>query len=217
MADTSPNLGFKRLEEAQDDAEVFVNENYNLADALIHLAVEDQDLSAAPTGVNGKVYIIAGTPAGGDPWEGQTAGTIAIYYDGWIFVTPKEGMKARIKDENIDVTYDGTSWCEFYAHSVESGITASTTQTQGQQPLTAEINQVGTVTNADDVVTLMPADFDGREITVINSGANALQVFPASGDRIDNQSQNQSVSIPAGDAWKFLAVDNENWYTMKGS
>ena len=65
--------------------------------------------------------------------------------------------------------------------SAQAGITASTTQTQGQQTLAADVNQVSTVANNDDVVTL-PAAFPGEEITIINDGLNTLQIFPATGD-----------------------------------
>jgi len=65
--------------------------------------------------------------------------------------------------------------------SHETSITASTTQTQGQQPLTAEENEVSTVANANDVVTLKSVQ-NGEKQKVINNGANVLQIFPASGD-----------------------------------
>jgi hypothetical protein len=66
-------------------------------------------------------------------------------------------------------------------HDPVATMTASTTQTQGQQPITRKIARVTTVANANDVVTLPPAEA-GLEVIVINDGANTLQVFPASGD-----------------------------------
>ena len=74
------------------------------------------------------------------------------------------------------------------------GITASTTQTQGQQQLTSDVNEVSTVANNNDVVTLRQGSL-GEEQTIINEGANTLQVFPASGDSIGDNPVDTSVSI----------------------
>lgn len=88
-------------------------------------------------------------------------------------------------------------------------ITASTTQTQGQMALTADINEVSTVANANDVVTL-PAALAGRHCLVINNGANTLQVFPASGDDL-GAGVNTSTTIVAGSRKWFVAFDTVNW------
>lgn len=95
--------------------------------------------------------------------------------------------------------------------SVEAGITASTTQTQGQQPLTKDINEVDVVANANDVVTL-PLAQAGWSITIRNNGANALQVFPASGDAINGGSVDASVTLAAGWSATYKAVDTVNWF-----
>ena len=91
-----------------------------------------------------------------------------------------------------------------------AGITASPTQTQGQQPLTGEINQISTVTTAGDVVTLPPA-VAGERVTVINDGANSLQIFPASGDAISGSAVDLAVTIAAGTAYSFTSYDATTW------
>lgn len=96
--------------------------------------------------------------------------------------------------------------------SVEATITASTTQTQGQQPLTLEINEVSTVANANDVVTLVDAAA-GLEQTIINNGANTLQIFPASGDDL-GAGLNTSTTLSAGGIAKFVAYDATNWVQL---
>lgn len=93
--------------------------------------------------------------------------------------------------------------------SFDLTITASTTQTQGEQPLTADINAVTVVANDNDVVTL-PTATVGQEITIVNRGANILQIFPASGDDL-GQGVNASTTLDAGGAIKFLALDNTDW------
>lgn len=95
----------------------------------------------------------------------------------------------------------------YYKKSVETGITASTTQSQGQQPLTTEIADVTTVANTNDVVTLITAVL-GRQSIVMNNGANTLQVFAASGDTVDGGS---SATITAGNFARYVAISAAAW------
>ena len=90
-------------------------------------------------------------------------------------------------------------------------ITASTTQTQGQQALTATANLVETVANANDVVTL-PTAAAALGCEIVNAGANTLQIFPASGDAIQGGSVNASVTLAAGNSVRFRAFDATDWY-----
>lgn len=107
---TTPKINFEYLVEGQSNAEVVLNEWINVIDTLLQLAFIDRDLSAAPgSPTNGDCYLVSGTPAGGDAWEGE-GGNIAAYYDGWLFITPKEGFRAWVNDENILIAYDGASW-----------------------------------------------------------------------------------------------------------
>ena len=61
--------------------------------------------------------------------------------------------------------------------SFEIELTASTTQTQGQQPLVGDNGIITTVANDNDVVTLIEASL-GHTQRVFNQGANRLQIFP---------------------------------------
>lgn len=97
--------------------------------------------------------------------------------------------------------------------SPESGITASTTQTQGQRPLTQIANLVETVANADDVVTL-PEASPGLPCLIRNVGANDLQIFPANGDAIDGAAANASITLAPDTAIMLIAMDSTNWHTF---
>lgn len=96
--------------------------------------------------------------------------------------------------------------------SYEENITASTMQTQGQQPLTAEINIVDTVTNNNDTVTLIGSTSGKRQI-ILNLGANTLQIFPASGDDL-GQGVNISTTLDAGKEFTFYGLDNTTWFNL---
>lgn len=97
----------------------------------------------------------------------------------------------------------------FIQYDVNGGITASTTQTQGQQPLTAQVNVVGTVANTNDTVTLVSA-VTGYTQTIINNGANTLQIFPASGDNL-GAGTNNPTTLAAGSNVTFVAVSAGLW------
>lgn len=95
--------------------------------------------------------------------------------------------------------------------STEAGITASTTQTQGQGPLTEEVNEVSTVANTGDTVTL-PTAAAGLKIVIVNNGANAMSIFPASGDDLGaGANTKMTTDLAAGDMAIFTAYDATNW------
>lgn len=94
----------------------------------------------------------------------------------------------------------------------QTGITASTTQTQGQGPLTKNINIVSTVANANDTVTL-PSAAAGLSVFIRNNGAQTLKIFPASGDNINGTGVNAAVTLAAGASVTYQTADTTNWYS----
>ncbi len=96
--------------------------------------------------------------------------------------------------------------------SATNSISATSGTTQGSTPLTTDYNVITTVT-AGDAVTL-PAGLAGRVVTVVNRGANAVLVFPASGAAIDGLAANASISLPAGQEWAGEAISATQWYSV---
>ena len=97
----------------------------------------------------------------------------------------------------------------FLVKTVTAGIIASTTQTQGQQPLISRVNEVAVVANANDVVT-MPAAVTGISCTIINNGANSLGIFPASGDDVGT-GVDTVTTLTAGSNVTFCAYNTTDW------
>lgn len=95
------------------------------------------------------------------------------------------------------------------ARDTNAGLTASTTQTQGQGALTAEINEVATCVNPNDTVTL-PAAAAGYCVVVINNGASTLQIFPASGDNL-GAGVDTAATLASGSNRRYCAYDGTNW------
>ncbi len=105
---TDPKLGATLLEEGTARAETLVNEMLGrILSGLMSLTSEgDTTPPGSPT--NFDAYLIGASATGA--WSGQDA-KIGLYLDGWIFITPTEGMRVRVADTNVTIEYDGTNWC----------------------------------------------------------------------------------------------------------
>jgi hypothetical protein len=94
-------------------------------------------------------------------------------------------------------------------HSVTAGITAVNPGAQGDGTLTTEVNEVATVANASDAVTL-PAATPGLEIFIINNGANILEIWPGTDDNL-GAGVNNATTLASGFNITFVAYDATNW------
>ena len=108
---------------------------------------------------------------------------------------------------------DSTTWHQIAGlerRSVLAGITASTTQTQGQQPLTKDVNEISVVANLNDTVTLPTAPAYSRDVTIINNGANILKIYPATGDDL-GAGVNTSTTLLVGANVTFTNFNATTW------
>lgn len=207
-ASTTPGLGFSfRWTLGESGWNTGMDINWRIAEMLLAAGVISADTIAQPGApTDGDLYIVPPSATGTD-WATQDGdlaywdGTASGGADAWIFITPLEGMKFRAKDDERVWEYDGTVWGVLGRVSAATTITASTTQTQGQEPLLNNVNEVTVCANADDVVTA-PALLAGMSLTIINSGANQLQVFPDTGDDI-GAGVNTSVTVEVGATAKW--------------
>lgn len=103
-------------------------------------------------------------------------------------------------------------------YSQVSAVNALTAHAGGGQalgtPLTRQINRVTTVASAGDSV-LLPAAVAGRWVTVINAAAaNAMDVFPASGEIINALAANTALSVVADTSAVFYCAVNGTWNSV---
>ena len=119
---------------------------------------------------------------------------------------------ALLADGSVATTGDLTlGGGTFFKGSTISGIVASTTQTQaGGIALTSRLSVIGTVANDNDAATMMAAII-GRQITVINLGANTLQLFPAEDDAINALGDNASITLISGASIILEAYTAAKW------
>jgi hypothetical protein len=100
-------------------------------------------------------------------------------------------------------------------YDVNTTITAFAGGGQGSATaLTGEYNNVTTVASAYDSVAL-PTAVLGQKITVKNSGAAILSVFPAASDSINALAINLSVDIPVSGEVVFTAISDTVWETVE--
>lgn len=109
---TSPKFGLSYLVGGQAGAEVDYNDLVNHFEALGFLKILDRNLTAPPGSPSDlDTYLI---PSGATGAWASNVNDITFYSGGWNFVTPVDGMRGRIVDENLDVAYDDTA-DEWYA------------------------------------------------------------------------------------------------------
>lgn len=110
--DPTPNLGLPRLDLNQENAEFVVNDALNRIDAYAQPLVESVTNTPPGSPAEGDKYIVGTTPSGGSAFDGH-ASEVAIYFNGWIFVAPKEGWIFWVKNVNRFARYDATQWVQF--------------------------------------------------------------------------------------------------------
>jgi hypothetical protein len=113
---------------------------------------------------------------------------------------------------------EGVRYAEEASHIIQrnenhTGLTASVTQTQaGGLALLSSYNEIATVATSGDALTAFGVA-EGQRLTVVNNGAEDLQLFPDSGEDI-GAGVNAAITIDAGDIAVFLGRDSATWDTL---
>ncbi len=100
----------------------------------------------------------------------------------------------------------------YVIRSVGTGISAAGTVQGNATAITKEMNVVSTVASGAGVV--LPTAVAGMVLTITNTSANALLVYPAVNGIINTQSANAAYSQPAGGTLQFIAPTTTQWYTV---
>lgn len=96
-------------------------------------------------------------------------------------------------------------------YSTTNNVTAGT-NAQGQGALTTNYNVITTAAANPSGVTL-PTATQGRFIAVVNKGANAVNVYPATGGAIDGIASNSPISLAVNAYMEFRASSTTQWYS----
>ena len=106
-------------------------------------------------------------------------------------------------------------------YSVATGISAAGSTQGTATALITDFNVVSTVISGANGVAL-PTALAGYRITVFNTSANALNVYPLGNGIINSAAANVAFSLPAGDRLDFLCTTTATapggqWYTLNAT
>ena len=105
--------------------------------------------------------------------------------------------------------------------SVATGISAAGATQATATAVSKDFNVVSTVTSGANGITL-PTATAGMRITIVNTSANALNVYPLGNGIINTQSANAAYSQPAGARLDFICTTaatapGGQWYTLNAT
>ena len=103
----------------------------------------------------------------------------------------------------------------YFVRSVSASVSAAGSSNVNGTILTTEFNRVSTVTSGSGVV--LPSATAGMAIVIVNSSANTLLVYPASGAAINSLATNVGYSHVTLATLQYIAISGTEWYTVGAS
>lgn len=128
---------------------------------------------------------------------------------------------------NSNVLYTSTALGQWYSNGIGTGFAGQfptvsyannlTAKAGGGQssatPVSTCINRYTTVASANDSTTL-PLAAGGMQINFANAGANAMNVFPNTGDVINALAANAAFAVPTGKNVTFSSAGAGFWHAV---
>jgi len=109
MPDFTPNLELPFIMPAQAQKHVTHNEAIELLDMIVQLTLESTGATSPPVSPQeGQSWALGQQPSGG--WAGQGGAIAAWRGGGWIFVTPRDGWMAWVKNDAELHVSTGSVW-----------------------------------------------------------------------------------------------------------
>ena len=91
--------------EGQAQKAFFVNEAHALTDALLHPAIEGEANDPPPVPADGDTWLVGNTPTGA--WADHAGELASLQAGTWVFVTPRDGIKALDKSTGQEIRFVG--------------------------------------------------------------------------------------------------------------
>ena len=111
----TPIAGLKTMPTNATKNEAIFNEDMILLEALTYRGVTSRSLLdpstiSSPAPSNGTIYLVPdGSPNAVGDWASH-GGDVAVYYDGWRYLPPAEGLTLWVTDEAQSVQYRSGAW-----------------------------------------------------------------------------------------------------------
>ena len=186
----------------------------NLGNASITATTFVGALSGAATSAStaGTANSVAGANVSGTVSSATTAGTVTTAAQGNI--TSVGTLTSLNSSGNITApSYIANTG--YFVRSVSASVSAAGTVQGNATALTTEFNRVSTVTSGSGVV--LPTATAGMAIVIVNTSANTLLVYPASGAAINSLSTNVGYSHQTLATLQYIAISSTQWYTVGAS
>lgn len=217
MAETTPRFDIEQLANNAGNVQR-VNTYQRIADAFLGGApVQDRDLLTPPGSPNeGDLYLLPASGTLTGDWSAFTNGSFALYLNAaWDEITvdaAMAGVHIYVVDEGVRLHWTGTEWVET-SFGVETGMSGTGTTQGGATAISAHFSEFTTVTGSDDAAVL-PAARAGAKYVIRNAdAADALSLFPASGDQINALATNAALSVAAGSTVVLYGTSAAQWYS----
>lgn len=208
------------------------------AKALLALTKSDVGLSlventALSTWAGSSSITTLGTITTGT-WSGSTIATnkggtgLSAYTANGLFYASSTSAMGQLGVVNNAVLVTSGSGVPSLATTLPSSLTAPDLRGSVSASLTAAGTTQGTATaipsdyNVFTTVSagtggVLPAAANGRDIVVVNKGANTLLVYPNGTNTIDALAASAALSVPVGGWIRFSAVSTTQWYSSANS
>jgi hypothetical protein len=201
----APSFGW---ETANSGFFVFAGTNIGVSVGGLNKFIFGTDIFSGSTGNSGRLR--------GSTVTGPTVPTILPGNDlttgiGAVVTTPFALSMVAAGVEGIRLT--GESSHVIQAPEAQVGLTADVGSGQGDGVILSSYNEYATVATAGDAATLPDTFIVGTKIYVKNNGANAMDVFPASGDDA-GAGADVAIVVSPGDSALFMAIAADATWTQ---
>jgi hypothetical protein len=186
----------------------------NLGINVITTVATAGDSVKLPTDVLGQTVVVYNTganaanifPSLGDTINGMAANAPISLPSGSLMAFYGVSTSAWVSEASIQPVYRTTTGLTALAGGGQTGAT----------PLNYGTDVITVCATAGDSV-ILPSGVLGQTVIVINRGANACNVFPATGQKINAGSANVPFSLAVNDLTAFYGMLSDTWFTLQSA
>lgn len=128
----------------------------------------------------------------------------------------KIGSLADLSVGNITGISGNLSTTGYVAQSVSAGVAAAGSTLAGATALSKQVNVITSATASTQEGVRLPGATAGIMITIINTTAVTVKVYPASGGYIDSLAVSTAFNLGPGAKLLIVAASTAQWYTLTG-
>jgi|HigsolmetaAR203D_1030402.scaffolds.fasta_scaffold02402_3 hypothetical protein len=133
-------------------------------------------------------------------------------FDGSDDVTMATTMMVKPKDIGA-LPASGGVLTGIIQHTIAENVEATGNNQDFAQPLSASVNIVS-VASASDCAVRLPRSIPGAFMVVINDAQTDINVFPASGERIDFSSTDVPILLSRGSTLTVVGTSQGRWFSL---